>query len=99
MLSFILCDDDTNAYYKHKIIYMMCTIFSIELDKLSRWLAINKSALNIYKEIFMISSNRKSIENYISIKGVNLLIVDCLRFHGVSTEYWIRLKDHITYIS
>ena len=33
---------------------MMCKIVSVELDKLSTWLALNKLALNISKTNFMI---------------------------------------------
>ena len=51
---------------------MTCKIFSVELDKLSTWFALNKLALNISKTNFMILSNRKSIENNISINGLNL---------------------------
>ena len=58
----------------------MCKIVSVELDKLSTWFVLNKLALNISKTNFMIFSNRNSIENSISIIGVNLQKVDSLRF-------------------
>ena len=34
MLDFILFADETNIFYKHKNIDIMCTIVSVELDKL-----------------------------------------------------------------
>ena len=46
----------------------------------------------------MIFSNNKSIENNISINGVNLKKVDSLRFLGVCIDHLITWKDHITYI-
>ena len=49
MLDFILYADDTNVFYKHENIDMMCKIVSVELDKLSTWFALNKLALNISK--------------------------------------------------
>ena len=52
--------DDTNVFYKHENIDMMCKIVSVELDKLSTWFALNKLALNISKTNFMIFSNHKS---------------------------------------
>ena len=61
----------------------MCKIVSIELNKLNTWFALSKLALNIPKTNFMIFSNRKSIANNISINGVNLQMVDGLRFLGV----------------
>ena len=54
ILDFILYADDTNVFYKHENIDMMCKIVSVELDKLSTWFALNKLALNIYKTNFMI---------------------------------------------
>ena len=71
MLDFILFADDTNVFHKHQNIDMMCKIVSVELDKLSTWFALTKSALNIFRTNFMIFSNRMSIENNISINGVN----------------------------
>ena len=54
ILDFILYADDTNVFYKHENIDMMCKIVSAELDKLSTWFALNKLALNISKTNFMI---------------------------------------------
>ena len=39
MLHFIQYADNTNVFYKHEHIYMMCKIVNVELDKLSTWLA------------------------------------------------------------
>ena len=54
ILDFILYADDTNVFYKHENIDMMCKIVSVEIDKLSTWFALNKLALNISKTNFMI---------------------------------------------
>ena len=99
ILHFILYADDTNVFYKHENIDMMCKIVSVELDKLSTWFALNKLALNIAKTNFMIFSNHKSIEHSFSIDGVNLQKVDSLTFLGVCIDRQITWKDHITYIS
>ena len=48
MFDFILYGDGTNVSYKHENIDMVCKVVSVELDKLSAWLALNKFALNIY---------------------------------------------------
>ena len=94
MLDFILYADDTNVLYKHENIDMMCKIVSVELDKLSTWFALNKLALDSSKTKSMIFSNHKSIENNISIDGV-----DSLKFLGVCIDYQITWKDDITCIS
>ena len=99
ILDFILYAVGKNVFYKHENIDMLCKIVSVELDKLSTWLALSKIALNISKTNFMIFSNHKSIEHSISIDGVNLLKVYSLRFLGVCINHQITWKDHIAYIS
>ena len=99
MLDFILYADNTNVFHKHENIYMMCKIVSVELDKLSTWFALNKLALSISKTNPMILKNHISIENNISIDGVNLQRVDSLIFLGVCIHHQITWKDHITYVS
>ena len=99
MLNFILYADDTSVFYKHENIDMMCKIVSVELDKLNTWFALNKLALDISKTNFMIFCYHGSIENNISINGVNLQNVDGLIFLGVCIDHQITWKDHITYIS
>ena len=47
----------------------------------------------------MTFSNHKSIENNISINGVNLQKVNSLKFLGVCIDHQITWKDHIAYIS
>ena len=96
MLDFISYADDTNVFYRHENIDMMCKIISVELGT---WFALNKLALNIPKTNFMIFSNHKSMENNISIDVVNLQKVDSLIFLGVCIDHQITWKDHITYIS
>ena len=58
MLDFILYADDTNVFYKHENIDMICSIFSDELDKLHTLFALSKLALNIYMTNFMIFYSR-----------------------------------------
>ena len=65
MLDFILFADDTNVFYKHENVYMMCKIVSVGLDKLSAWFALDKLALNISNTNFIIFFNHESIENNI----------------------------------
>ena len=45
----------------------------------------------------MIFSNGKSIENSISVNGVNLQKVDNLRYLGVCIDHQIIWKNHIAY--
>ena len=61
--------------------------------------ALSKLALNISKTIFIFFLDHKSIENNISIDGVNLQKVHSLRFLGACIDHQITWKDHITYIS
>ena len=77
------------VFYKHEDIDVMCKILCVKLDKLSTWFALSKLALDISNTNFMIISNRKSIQNNISINGVNLQKVDSLRCLGVHADHQI----------
>ena len=89
MLYFIIYADDKNIFHKHGNIDMIYRIVSVKLHKLGTWLALNKLALNIFKTNCMIFSSRKSIENVISMNGVNLQKVHSLKFHGVCIDHEI----------
>ena len=60
------------------------------------WFAFNKLALNTSKTNFMSFSNRESIENDISINGVNLQKFGYLAFLAACIDHQITWKDHIT---
>ena len=98
MIDFILYVNDTNIFYKHENIDMMCKIVGFELDKLSIWFALKKLSFSIYKTNFMIYSNHKSIENSISINGLNVKKVNRLNFFCVCIDHQITWNDHNTYI-
>ena len=82
-------------FHKHENIDAMCKIVMVELDKLGIWFALNKLALNIPKTNFMIFSHHKSIENNISIDGVNLQKVE----NFLVFDHQITWIDPIAYIS
>ena len=42
----ILFADDTNLFYSGKDIKELCSVVSIELDKLCKWFQVNKLSLN-----------------------------------------------------
>ena len=65
-------------FWKTYNIYVICIILSVKLDKLSTWSAFDKLALNVLKTNVMIFSNYKSLQNIISINGVNKKN-DCVR--------------------
>ena len=73
----------------------MCEIVSVELYALSTEFVLSKFALSITNVYFVIFSNRKSIENSISINGVSLQKVDSLRFLGFCVDHHVTWKDHI----
>ena len=58
LLKPILFADDTNLFYSGKDIDELCSVVSIELDKLCIWFQVNKLSLNTSKTNFMIFTNR-----------------------------------------
>ena len=58
LLKPILFADDTNLFYSGKDIDELCSVVSIELDKLCIWFQVNKLSLNTSKMNFMVFTNR-----------------------------------------
>ena len=52
LLKPILFADDTNLFYSGKDIDELCSVVSIELDKLCIWFQVNKLSLNTSKNEF-----------------------------------------------
>ena len=48
LLKPILFADDTNLFYSGKDIKELCSVVSIELDKLCKWFQVNKLSLTLY---------------------------------------------------
>ena len=59
LLKPILFADDTNLFYSGKDIDELCSVVSIELDKLCIWFQVNKLSLNTSKTNFMIIHKQK----------------------------------------
>ena len=64
LLKPILFADDTNLFYSGKDIDELCSVVSIELDKLCLWFQVNKLSLNTSKTNFMIFTNRSCDDTY-----------------------------------
>ena len=63
VLKFILFADDTNIFCSGSDIVQLSIIVSNELDKLSEWFAVNKLALNLSKNNFMLFTNCRREQN------------------------------------
>ena len=58
LLKPILFADDTNLFYSGKDIKELCSVVSIELDKLCTWFQVNKLSLNTSKRISWCSQTK-----------------------------------------
>ena len=63
---------------------VLCSVVSIELDKLCIWFQVNKLSLNTSKTNFMIFTNRSCDDTYsVCMNGLNLSRVFVTKFLGV----------------
>ena len=77
LLKPILFADDTNLFYSGKDIDELCSVVSIELDKLCIWFQVNKLSLNTSKTNFMVFTNRSLTRfNKIAIQGTPQMAID-----------------------
>ena len=62
----------------------LCSVVSIELDKLCIWFQVNTLSLNTSKTNFMIFTNRSCDDTYsVCMNGLNLSRVFVTKFLGV----------------
>ncbi len=58
LLKPILFADDTNLFYSGKDIDELCSVVSLELDKLCIWFQVNTLSLNTSKTNFTVFTNK-----------------------------------------
>ena len=96
LLKPIVFADDTNLFYSGKDIDELCSVVSIELDKLCIWFQVNKLSLNTSKTNFMIFTNRSCDDTYsVCMNGLNLLRVFVTKFLGVHMDSKLDWNYHI----
>ena len=84
----ILFADDTNLFYSGKDIDELCSVVSIELDKLCIWFQVNKLSLNTSKTNVMVFTNRSCDDTYyVCMNGLNLSTVFVTKLLGVHMDY------------
>ena len=90
--------DDTNLFYSSKDIAELCSVVSIELDKLCIWFQVNKLSLNTSKTNFMVFTNRSCDDTYtvcMNHNGLNLSRVFVIKFLGVHMDSKLDWNYHI----
>ena len=96
-LNFTHFADDTTVFMSGNDIETLCRDISFELDKVSRWLKVNRLSLNIEKTQFMLLTHRNAVGIPISvaIDGVELAKTDCVKFLGVLIDDRLSYKQHV----
>ena len=93
LLKPILFADDTNLFYSGKDIDELCSVVSIELDKLCIWFQVNKLSL---KTNFMIFTNRSCDDTYsVCMNGLHLSRMFVTTFLGVHMDSKLDWNYHI----
>ena len=64
LLKPILLADDTTLFCSGRDIKELCTVVSIELDKLCKWFQVNILSLNTSKTNFMVFTNKSCDDTY-----------------------------------
>ena len=99
LLKPILFADDTNLFYSGKDIKELCSVVSIELDKLCTWFQVNKLSLNTAKTNFMVFTNKSCDDTYhVCMNGLLLSRVFVTKFLGVHMDSKLDWNDHINIV-
>ena len=80
LLFSILFADDTNVFISGKTIENLTQIMNNELEKLAKWLQVNKLSLNADKTHYMIFSSVDAI--------TNIVINDAIIKRVYKTKFW-----------
>ena len=99
LLKPILFADDTNLFYSGKDIKELCSVVSIELDKLCTWFQVNKLSLNTSKTNFMVFTNKSCDDTYhVCMNGLLLSRVFVTKFLGVHMDSKLDWNYHINIV-
>ena len=84
-LDFTHFADDTTVFMSGSSVESLCSNMNLELDKVSRWLKVNRLSLNIEKTQFMLITHCNTVDVPISvaIDGIELHKTDCVKFLGI----------------
>ena len=102
LLSFILFADDTNIFYSNSCLKPLNVILQTEINKVTKWLNVNKLSLNIQKIKFILfrsSKKKPKHEIQIIMNDVNVEQVKSTTFLGIIIDECLTWHDHITNVS
>jgi hypothetical protein len=93
--------DDTMIYVEHGDLKEAAKIMNEELQKVTRWLYINKLKLNVDKTKYMIITNKKnncqdSID--IQIEDAKIQCVESIKYLGVMLDNKMNFKNNADYV-
>lgn len=95
----IMFADDTNLFYSHDKLDVLCNDINYDLLKISLWFKLNKLSLNVKKTNFMIfrPKNKKLPNDEINIKidDISVERVNHTKFLGVVINDKLTWDDHI----
>lgn len=93
--------DDTLLYISHPDIVYAAQKMNEDLERLNKWLNINKLKLNAQKTKFMIVSNKNIDENSItiSIGGYAIDRVSVMKYLGVLIDELLKMNQHVDYVT
>ena len=96
LLKPILFANDTNLLYSGKDIDELCSVVSIELNKLCIWFQVNKLSLNTSTFNVMVFTNRSCDDTYsVCMNGLNLSRVFVTKLLGVHMDSKLDWNYHI----
>ena len=92
--------DDTNFFLSGQNENELIQKMNDELNKLSKWLIVNKLTLNVAKTNYMFISGQRVIDvnSNIQINGLNISRVYSAKFLGIIIDHKLNWNEHIHYI-
>ena len=92
--------DDTNIFLSHQSINTLECTLNIEMEKLVKWMQVNRLSLNVKKTKAIFFSNNPTVNGVsVTIGGTEVEFVDKIKFLGVIIDSKLQWRDHIDFIT
>jgi exonuclease III len=98
----VLFADDTNVFVQGKDLNKMHDIMTAELEKITKWLNVNKLSLNVNKThcmIFHKSRQKCQVSKSVYINNVKIECVNKTKFLGVILDSKLNWNFHVKHIT
>ena len=98
-LNFIHFADDSTVFKTGNDVHHLCNVVNHELEKLDRWLCVNKLSLNVNKSAYTVFTNKDfTNQPNIIIRNSTVSFTNEIKFLGVTIDNKLPFNNHVSLV-